>query len=284
MNMPLLKIVVDNQAATGLVAEHGLSIWIETGGCRILFDTGQGRALRPNTERTKNDPAQADRLILSHGHYDHSGALDYVLQRNPGIPVYAHPAVTSQRYSIYPGTEPKDISMPAKQQLRLAALPDAQLHWINVPTQLTAGVCLTGPIPRQHPLEDTGGPFFEDAAGQKPDLIPDDMAMWIETPNGLLIICGCCHAGLINTVSYILHRSAEQRIYGIIGGLHLKNASAERLAATTEALRGWNPEFIVPCHCTGDAAIAHFQKQLSTTILPGFAGFDLSTYTRKLHL
>lgn len=275
MNNPSLKIVVDNHASVGLVAEHGLSIWIETPDCRILFDTGQGKALRPNTEETRNDPAKADLLVLSHGHYDHTGAVDYVLQQNPEISIFAHPSILSQRYSIYPGKDPKNIGMPEEQQLLVENLPDSHLNWIQEPTQIAPGVHLTGPVPRVHPLEDTGGPFFVDPEGKEPDPIMDDMAMWIEIPQGLLIICGCCHSGLINTISHILTKSAGKRIYGIIGGLHLKNASAERLAATTDALREWNPEFVVPCHCTGDAAIAHFQDRLTTRIISGFAGFEL---------
>lgn len=276
-NHPTLKIVVDNHASVGLVEEHGLSIWIETNGFRILFDTGQGKALRPNTEQTRNDPATADLLVLSHGHYDHTGAIDYVLQQNPEIRVFAHTAVLSQRYSIYPDKNPKDISMPSEQRLLVENLPDSLLDWVDAPTQIAPGVHLTGPIPRDHPLEDTGGPFFTDPDGRNPDPILDDMALWIETPKGLLVTCGCCHSGLINTVSHILAHSEEQRIWGIVGGLHLKNASAARLDATTDALREWEPEFMVPCHCTGEAAIAHFKKKLSTQIISGFAGFELSS-------
>ncbi|VGO22380.1 MBL fold metallo-hydrolase [Pontiella sulfatireligans] len=276
-HLPSLRIVVDNQAAVGLVAEHGLSIWVETQNCRILFDTGQGNALRPNTECTKNDPAKADLLVLSHGHYDHTGAIDYVLQQNPEISVFAHPVILSQRYSIYSDKDPKIISMPEEQQLLIENLLDSHLNWIRKPTQIAPGIHLTGPIPRIHPLEDTGGPFFVDPEGKEPDPITDDMAMWIETPRGLLIICGCCHSGLINTVNYIRQASKEERIVGIMGGLHLKNASAARLVATTDALRDFNPEFIVPCHCTGDAAIDYFKQNLTTKITSGFAGFELNT-------
>ena len=272
---PILKIVVDNQSAVGLAREHGLSVWIEAGGRHILFDTGQGQALRPNTERTRNDAANADLLVLSHGHYDHTGAIDYVLQQNPEISVFAHTAVLSQRYSIYPGKEPKEISMPSEQRLLVENLPDSHLSWVDAPTQIAPGVWLTGPIPREHPLEDTGGPFFRDLEGRVPDPVPDDLARWIETPRGLLVVCGCCHSGLINTVNHIQQSSGEPRIWGIVGGLHLKNASAERLTATTEALRKFNPGFMVPCHCTGDATIDYFKQNLTIPIHSGFAGYQL---------
>lgn len=274
---PYLKIVVDNHAPVGRAQEHGFACWIEACGRRILFDTGQGRALRPNAERTRSDPVNADILVLSHGHYDHTGAVDYVLQRNPEIQVFAHPAVLSQRYSLHPGKPPKEVSMPEEQQLLIENLCDSKLHWVTQPAQIAPGVWLTGPIPRTHPLEDTGGPFFLDPEGEAPDPITDDLALWIETPKGLLIVCGCCHSGLINTVDYIRQTSGDQRIRGIVGGLHLKSASAERLTATTADLREWNPELLVPCHCTGDTAIDCFKEHLAFPVITGFAGFTYPT-------
>ena len=270
-----LKIVVDNQAAEGLEAEHGLSVWIEAGGKNILFDAGQGDALEHNAARLGLDLFHLDAFVLSHGHYDHTGAVDFVMQESPELQVHAHPGIFKTRYSIHPGKDAKEISMPSEERLIIANLPDSHLNWIKEPTQIADGVWLTGPIPRTHPLEDTGGPFFNDPAGTEPDPIPDDMALWIETGKGLLIVCGCCHSGLINTVNHIMQVSNENRIWGIVGGLHLKSASVERLAATTDALREWNPEFMVPCHCTGEAAIDHFKQNLNIKIKPGFAGYEL---------
>lgn len=274
--IPILGILVDNPSATGLVAEHGFAVWIEAGGKRILFDTGQGRALRPNTEHTRHDLAKADILVLSHGHYDHTGAIDYVLERNPEIQVHAHSGILRERYSLHPGQPPHDISMPQEQQLLIEDLPDSRLHWVSGPVQIADGVWLTGPIPRNHPLEDVGGPFFLDPEGTDPDAIPDDQALWIETPNGLLVVCGCCHSGLINTLDYIRRVSGTDRIRGIIGGFHLHSASAERLAATVETLRELKPDILIPCHCTGDAAIDYLKQNLSTPVHAGFAGYELN--------
>jgi 7,8-dihydropterin-6-yl-methyl-4-(beta-D-ribofuranosyl)aminobenzene 5'-phosphate synthase len=272
-----LKIIVDNQAAEGLNAEHGFSIWIEAGGSKILFDSGQGDALEHNAERLGIDLIHADQFVLSHGHYDHTGAVDFVLQESPELQVYAHSNIFKTRYSIYPGKDAKEISMPSEERLIIANLPDSHLHWIKKPTQIAPCVWLTGPIPRVHPLEDTGGPFFDDPEGTIPDRINDDLAMWIETDQGLLVVCGCCHSGLINTLNHIIATSGNSRIWGVVGGLHLKNASDKRLEATAAALREFQPDFIVPCHCTGDAAIDFFKQNLETEIRPGFAGMDIST-------
>ncbi|MEN7973262.1 MAG: MBL fold metallo-hydrolase [Verrucomicrobiota bacterium] len=275
-NMPTLKILVDNSAAEGLASEHGLSVWVEAGGKRILFDAGQGAALEQNAGRMGINLSTADAFVLSHGHYDHTGAIDFVLQENPEVPVYAHPEVLKTRYSIYPDKASKDISMPPEERLLIENLPDSQLHWVKEPVQIAPDVHLTGPIPRNHPLEDTGGPFFLDPDKAKPDPITDDMAMWIETPRGLLVVCGCCHSGVVNTLDHIQKASGTTRIWGIVGGLHLKSASQERLQATTEYLRDLAPEFLVPCHCTGETAIDYFKQNLaSIQINPGFAGLEL---------
>ncbi len=274
--MPTLKILVDNHAIPGLLAEHGFAAWIEVGGKRILFDTGAGSALRPNTERTPFDVAHAELLVLSHGHFDHTGAVDYVLERNPEIQVYAHLGIFRERFSLYEGKPPKEISMPSEQRLVTANLPDSQLHWVREPVLIAPGVWLSGSIPRTHPLEDVGGSYYQDAQGDRPDSIPDDQSLWVETPRGLLVVCGCCHSGLINTLEYIRRVSGNERIWAIVGGFHLKHASTERLAATVETLRNVQPELIVPCHCTGDAVIEFLKENLSTPVQSGFAGYELN--------
>lgn len=274
--IPKVRILVDNHARTGLLAEHGFAAWIEAGGKRILFDTGAGSALRPNTERTSFDVERADILVLSHGHFDHTGAVDYVLERNSEIQVFAHLEIFSERYSLYPDQPPKEISMPSEQRLVTANLPDSQLHWVREPVSIAPGVWLSGSIPRKHPLEDVGGPYFQDIQGARPDSISDDQSLWVETPRGLLVVCGCCHSGLINTLEYIRRVSGTDRIWAIVGGFHLKHASTERLAATVEMLRNVQPELIVPCHCTGDAVIEFLKENLSIPVQSGFAGYELN--------
>ncbi|WP_372795388.1 MBL fold metallo-hydrolase [Pontiella sp.] len=268
-----LEILVDNAAAEGLAAEHGFSVLLRVGGKTFLMDSGQHNALEKNAAALGIDLTKLDGFILSHGHYDHTGAADFVLQENPEVQVYAHPKIFSERYSIYPERGPKEISMPSEQRLVVANLPDSQLHWISGPTEIAPGVWLTGPIPRFHTLEDTGGFLFQDADGVQPDPVEDDMAMWIETPDGLWVICGCCHSGLVNTLTYIGEVSRYRPIRGILGGFHLKHASDERLAATVDTLQAYGPDRMVPCHCTGESAVTYFKNHLQTEIETSYAGF-----------
>lgn len=267
---------MDNTAAPGLASEHGLALWIEAHGRRVIFDTGQSAACVDNAQALGVPLAMADALVLSHGHYDHTGGVARVLELAPQVPVYAHPSVTQERYSIRDG-QAKDLRMPARARKAFASLPPAQFHAVPSPLMLADGVGITGPMPRATAFEDAGGPFFLDAAGRYPDVIEDDVALWIETPQGLIVCCGCCHAGLINTLQYICHVTHTTRIAAIIGGLHLVNASSERLAATTAALQTYNPAAIVPLHCTGAVAVAALQTALPGRVTPGYAGFRYDT-------
>jgi len=270
-----IRILVDNKGSAGLVEEHGFSAWIEVSGHRILFDTGQGKALVPNAAMLGCDLERVDMLVLSHGHYDHGGAVSKVLRIAQTTRVFCHAGSFLPRYSIRPGEAPRTISMPLSDIEAILDLPPNRVHWVTAPLQIIPDVGISGAIPRGHLQEDTGGPFFLDPDGRHPDLIKDDMAMWILTDRGLIIITGCCHSGLINTVEHIRSVSGVERVFGVIGGLHLVNASRERLEATCSALRKWNPEIVIPCHCTGEEATAFLYDKLGTIVTPGYAGLEL---------
>jgi 7,8-dihydropterin-6-yl-methyl-4-(beta-D-ribofuranosyl)aminobenzene 5'-phosphate synthase len=270
-----IRIVVDNQAGAGLVEEHGFAVWIEADGHMVLFDTGQGAALMANLASLGCALGAIDAVVLSHGHYDHSGALSQVIPLAANAHVYCHAGAFVPRFSLRPGEPPRAIAVAPADREAVQDLPSERLHWINGPCRIVPGVHLTGPIPRLHPLEDTGGPFYLDQAGRQADPLDDDLALWLETGEGLIILTGCCHAGLINTVEQIRAVSGSDRVRGIIGGLHLLNASGERLAATCAALREWHPDFVLPCHCTGIEAVAALRRDLGERVVPGRAGCEL---------
>ncbi len=266
-----MTIMVDNEAPAGLSVEHGFSLWLEIGEQRIVFDTGQGLALPENLRPLGIELDKADILVLSHGHFDHTGAIPLVLDAAPAVEVYGHPALTQPRYSVR-GAAAKSIQMPAAAQAALAKLPAVRLHWVEQPVMLMPGLGLTGFIPRLTDYEDTGGPFFLDPAGTKPDLLADDMALWIATPKGLVICLGCAHAGLINTLHYVRKLSGINKIHAIIGGFHLLSASEARLAQTMTALRDLAPDRVIPCHCTGKKAVREMKAVLGDKVWPGEAG------------
>ncbi len=274
-NNLVLKILVDNKVNGQLIEEHGFAVWIEVAGLKLLFDTGQGKALIPNATALGCELSQLDALILSHGHFDHCGSISKLLEVNPDLNVFAHPGTLSPRYRIKPGEPARNISVPQVDRDALLELGDNRMNWITQPFNMLPGIGITGSIERRHPLEDTGGPFYLDPAGRVHDPIIDDMSIWIKTERGLIILTGCCHSGLINTVEHIRRISGVDRVRGIVGGLHLLNASRERIKSTCDALTEWKPDFVVPCHCTGADAIEILQSVLGDVVTPGFSGLDL---------
>lgn len=191
-----ITILIDNQAVAGCEAEHGFSLWLETEGRRILFDTGQGESFIRNAETLGIDPGLTDTIVPSHGHYDHSGGLPQLLRRARKADLYCHPAAVSARYSIRNG-RPRNLRMPSTSLIALDRLPLEQLHWLQRPQPLTGCIGLSGPIPRVSGFEDTGGPFYLDRQGLRADPIDDDLALWVRTGGGLIVIVGCAHAGLV---------------------------------------------------------------------------------------
>jgi len=267
-----ITVLVDNKAMPGLTTEHGFSLWIESGEKKILFDLGQGKALWSNAERLGVDLSQADMLVFSHGHYDHTGGLSRLLSLKPNLDIYCEPRVLALRYSLSKDKVARDVSIPLDSSGAIATHIGEQIHWVQKPLWLSAEAGMTGEIPRVTSFEDTGGAFFRDAAGTKPDHIEDDQAMWFKTPKGLVIVFGCCHSGMVNSINYILQIVGEQRIHAIIGGLHLVNATKNRLTETCHVLKSLNVDEIIPCHCTGDAAVDFMRQALGDIVQPGCAG------------
>lgn len=262
---------MDNHAGDGLIDEHGLSMWIKTAGKTILFDTGQGSAFGKNAHRLGMDLSETDALVLSHGHYDHTGGIPQVLREAPEVDVYCHPGVVRPRYAIRNGTA-KAIQIPRESKAAIDALSSKHLHWIQHPMMLSDAIGITGFIPRKTDFEDTGGAFYLDPERKCPDLIDDDLALWIRTDQGLVVCLGCCHAGLVNTIHHIRSISGTDRIRAIIGGLHLMNAESQRIEQTVDALRSFSPDIIVPCHCTGDNALALLLNALGERVETGVSG------------
>ena len=266
-------LVVENETPSDLIAEHGFAAWIETGGDCFLFDTGQGKALEHNARFLGIDLGKAETLILSHGHYDHTGGIPAFLAANAHAPVVFGKSAMTDRYSCHPEQAPRKIGIVPEVLRELNGLPAARRIELDAHRYLRRGVGVTGPVPRINAFEDTGGPFYLDENKIQPDLINDDLSLWFETTEGLVILTGCCHSGLINTVSHIRRITGIERVHGIIGGLHLLNAGEERLQATRKFLADCRPDFLIPCHCTGAHIAEWLQQEFGgVTVRPGRAG------------
>jgi len=267
-----ITILIDNNAEEGLMSEHGLALWIEAGGDHILFDTGQSeKALEHNAKTLGIDLAKTDKLVLSHGHYDHTGGLPAVLRQNQKVHVYCHPTALRARYSIRDG-QAKAVQMPCQSVIALNELPAEQLHWLRNSSLLNGLVRISGPIPRRTKYETAGGPFFLDPAGRKEDIIEDDISLWLRTSTGIIVCLGCAHAGLINTLNYGLELNRDLRLNTIIGGFHLLEANQIRMEKSITALNQIGFKRIIPCHCTGEEAKTKLEQVFPKRVNTGRAG------------
>jgi 7,8-dihydropterin-6-yl-methyl-4-(beta-D-ribofuranosyl)aminobenzene 5'-phosphate synthase len=266
-----ITILVDNYAGEGLAAEHGLSLWIETEDRCILLDTGQGGSLASNAEILGIDLSRTDTLVLSHGHYDHTGGVSRVVRAAPEVKVYCHPAAVVPKYGMRAG-EAKPLGMMCESLWALDRLSSRRMHWIPDGRDLFQGVGLTGYIPRETMYEDTGGAFFLDPELSRPDFLDDDLALWINTPEGVIVCVGCCHAGLVNTLNLAVLQSGASTVRAIIGGFHLLNADDHRIESTITSLQTFSPQLIVPCHCTGSRAIEALENAFGTKVTTGLSG------------
>ncbi len=260
--MSRITVLVENTATgQGLLAEHGLSFWIEHGGHRILFDTGQGYVLKHNAQRLCIPLDTADAVVLSHGHFDHTGGLADVLELGNSPALFLHPAALAPRYARLTDGSAREIGMP--QPGVQAVQKKTSLVMTEAATEVCAGIHVTGPVPRQTSFEDAGGPFYVDCACRQPDEFPDDQALYFETAQGIVVVLGCAHAGIVNTLRYVQTLTGNRPIHTVMGGTHLVSASLERMDRTVEELRRIGIQRLMPAHCTGFPAMARLWHEFS---------------------
>jgi 7,8-dihydropterin-6-yl-methyl-4-(beta-D-ribofuranosyl)aminobenzene 5'-phosphate synthase len=228
-----IRVLIENvRGAAGLSSQWGLSFWIETPHARLLFDCGESSAFLQNAQRLEEPIESADALILSHGHYDHGGGIHELAEVAPTARLVLHPAAVAPHYELRKGGKVDYIGMPDSSLAALRAAPERSV-WVLGPTEVAPGAWVTGPVPRRHPLEEVEPTFFLDKACTIRDHVVDDQAMWIATPAGLVILCGCAHSGVMNIVRHVREAVAGR---GVFGSAESRSRASSSMAAV--AVRG----------------------------------------------
>lgn len=248
----LVENSVDRRA---LKAEHGLAWLLELGSGRVLFDTGQTDLFQDNAAVLGDSLESLDAIVLSHGHYDHTGGLAKACGLSPTAELLLHPDALSPKFTPNPDGSARFIGIPDASR-RVIAEASRAITWTAECQEVIDGLFVTGAIPRLNEFEDTGGRFFVDAELRRPDPLADDQAMFCPTPEGTVVVLGCAHAGVVNTLRYIQHLTGETRFRAVLGGMHLVHASEARMEATIRALGDLEIQRLLPAHCTGFEASA----------------------------
>lgn len=247
----------------GAIAEHGWSIFLETDNGNYLFDTGTGQAIFNNAIALGIDLKTIKAIILSHHHFDHTGGIAQVLDLTGPVDIYSHPDLFKDSYNLQPDGSNIYLGIPFSQSYLEAK--GAQFKFESVTQKILPELWLTGEVPRitSFELGDPNQVIKHNGAFIK-DPILDDQSIIIETVNGLVIILGCSHAGLINIIEYAIKITGNKHIHAIIGGTHLGLVSAEQLEKSTEALKSYDIDRIGVSHCTGFDASVRLAKMFGS--------------------
>ena len=248
-----------------LAYEHGFSVFVEVDGRKILFDTGQSGAFVKNAEKLGIALEEVDAVVLSHGHYDHTGgvpALLSVLEKKTSF--YIGKEFFEPKYKLLEDGSYKYNGNPFKQELLEQNEDLVNLHLIeNEVTWLSENIVLLKGFKRVTEYEEINPKFFiktEDSYEQ--DLFIDEIALGILTEQGLVLIVGCSHVGIVNILEQV-KRTLNIPVTAVLGGTHLVEADRERLAKTAEALRRHGVKNVAVSHCTGEEGMELLKKEFS---------------------
>ncbi|MDD2620165.1 MAG: MBL fold metallo-hydrolase [Syntrophomonadaceae bacterium] len=267
-----ISILVENTTPIpALTGEYGFSALISIDGRKILFDTGSADALFHNARQMGIKLEEVSDLLISHGHFDHTSGMLALCSDFGGKRIFTHPNIFADKSILSSRGDIRKIGVPFSKQELLDA--GAEFVFVDKFCEILPGVFISGEIPRKNEFEDTGGNFRIQAGNELVvDELLDDMALIIDHPDGLIIVSGCAHAGIINTIDYACKMTSRSKILAFVGGTHLINASEERMSRTISAIKEMDIEKIAVGHCTGFYAAARLYNELGSRLVKADTG------------
>ena len=254
----------------GLMGEHGLSFYIEAGDRKLLFDTGQNLAIGNNARVLGIDLSQIDTVVLSHGHYDHTGGLQSVLESGADFKLCAHPDVFSRKVKKKNG-RCKYIGIPLDKEFIADRGVSLELERTSI--EIAPGIITSGEIPLATDFEEVESGFFIKNDNEiNPDTLADDQALILDTENGIVVLLGCSHRGVINTLNHIAKLTRKNKIQAILGGLHLMNATDAKLKTIIDHIYEFGLEKIGVGHCTGTRAFVALSNEFRDRVFLNTVG------------
>jgi len=258
-----LHVLCDNFASgRGVLAEHGLSLLLEHDGSKIVFDAGQSDIFVRNSVFMGLDLASVNAMVISHGHYDHTGGIAKFCGANSKASIYLQQGCLQKRYRPAKNAANGMVDIGIADNANFKDDIRLRFHYTDVPIRIADGVTLSGKVPRQYNIEADPGDFF--IAGEDglflPDMFEDEQFMAIEGKSGIFVFIGCAHAGVMNCIEYAKCLFPGKKIAGVVAGMHMKSMLQQRYEVTMEYLRHLSPDVIIPLHCTGIVAMAELKN------------------------
>jgi len=246
----------------------------------ILFDTGSKKgALLYNIKALKLDLSPLECIILSHGHYDHTSAtVELIKKAKRKVKVIAHPNAFLPKFKIEKGKR-RHHGIPRGEGKTDILKAGGQVVETTRPTEIMPGVSTSGEIKRINPFEKiTWKNVTIIDSKQVRDHVLDDQALFINLErHGVLVLSGCAHAGIINTLQSALDTTKTKKLYGFIGGTHLIRPKEDRLRETVKKLKEFDLQLMSPAHCTGHKSIATLNQVFPKAFVLNYAGRTIDT-------
>lgn len=258
-----LTILADNVVAGKVdsLGEHGFSAFIEIDQEHYLFDTGRGGTIVHNATAYGKNLGTVNKIIISHGHPDHTGGLPAVLRFHDQIDVLGHPDIFLNRFRKEKDGAQKYNGIPFAR----GHLEKLGAHFVFNKdfVEVGKGVYMSGEIPRETDFEsgDMGSRYGIRDGKVHPEIVLDDQCLVIQTDRGILMLLGCAHSGVINTINHVIRKTETDKIWGIIGGTHLGFLGEDQLEKTIRSLRSYHIDHFIPAHCTGIAASIRLSRE-----------------------
>jgi len=276
MPIQITTLSENTASATHLLAEWGFSILIEADGCKILLDTGQSFSAAYNAITLRINLSQIDKIVFSHGHFDHTGGLLHILKMvNGEVEIIAHPDIWAAKYGKRPEKKEKYIGVPFPKEA--AETLGAAFNLTKEPVWISENIVTSGEIPMITEYEEIDHDLYvKEKDKLKPDPLWDDQALFLKSEKGLIIILGCAHRGVINTIRHAQKITGTEPVYAVIGGTHLIRASPQQMDLTIAELLSYGVQRLGVSHCTGLAASAILAQTFGEAFFFNNAGTSIS--------
>ena len=265
----------ENTAQLDFLGEWGLSVLVETESCKVLLDTGQSISTVRNADLMGIDLSSIDKIVLSHAHGDHTGGLREVLRRvGKQVEVIAHPDIWIPKYVRF-GETNRYVGLPfLREDLESFG---AYFTLSRKPYKISDDIMTTGEIEMTTDYETIDDRLYaKKGSRMTPDPLADDLALIVRTGQGLALITGCAHRGIVNTVRHVRKLTGKENIHTIIGGTHLYLSPQERIEKTARELKKLGLQRLGVSHCTGFNASVLLAREFGEVFFLNNAGTQVT--------